>query len=71
MSRLVVEIKVGESLRIGDALLVLEKKSGQVARLRIDADPSIPVISPKTRRHQGDNPQRMSAASSIEDQHNG
>lgn len=38
-----IDLKVGEKLQIGDATLVLEQKSGQLARLVIDADKSVPV----------------------------
>lgn len=38
-----VDLKVGESLRIGEAILTLEEKSGQLARLAIEADRSIPI----------------------------
>lgn len=37
-------MKVGESVRIGDvAVLTLEQKSGQIARIAIEADKSVPV----------------------------
>ncbi len=38
-----IDLKVGEALKIGDTVLRLESKSGQLARLVIDADKSIPV----------------------------
>lgn len=43
MATIKVDLRVGESLRIGDAVIVLEQKSGQLARLVIEADKSIPV----------------------------
>ncbi|MGL5156742.1 MAG: hypothetical protein ACRC9H_17765 [Aeromonas veronii] len=46
MSKLTVTIKVGETLRIGDTLIRLEKKSGQLAHLVIDADPGITITPP-------------------------
>lgn len=39
-----IDVRVGESLSIGDvATITLEQKSGQVARLAIQADRSIPI----------------------------
>lgn len=38
-----IDLRPGEKLRIGDAVITLEQKSGQLARLVIDADKSIPV----------------------------
>lgn len=38
-----IDLKPGEKLQIGDATVTLEQKSGQLARLVIDADKSIPV----------------------------
>lgn len=38
-----LDIKVGESIAIGDVILRLEKKSGQLARVAIDHAPSITV----------------------------
>lgn len=43
MATIKVDLRVGETLRIGDAVIVLEQKSGQLARLVIEADKSIPV----------------------------
>lgn len=38
-----IDLKPGESLSIGSAVVTLESKSGQVARLSVQADKSIPV----------------------------
>lgn len=38
-----IDLKPGQKLQIGDAIVTLEQKSGQLARLVIDADKSIPV----------------------------
>lgn len=38
-----LELKVGESVKIGDAVVTLEDKSGKVARLAIAADKSVPI----------------------------
>ncbi len=45
-----LELRVGESVKIGDAVVTLEDKSGKVARLAIDADKSVPImrIGPST-----------------------
>lgn len=38
---LTIDIKPGQKLQIGDTILVMESKSGQVARLVIDAPKSV------------------------------
>lgn len=38
-----LEIRVGESIKIGNATVTLEEKSGKIARLSIEADKSIPI----------------------------
>ncbi|MDR0457842.1 MAG: hypothetical protein LBH10_02250 [Burkholderiaceae bacterium] len=38
-----VDLKVGESVAVGDALITLSQKSGQRARLAVRANPSIAV----------------------------
>jgi sRNA-binding carbon storage regulator CsrA len=38
-----IEIRVGESVKIGDATVTLEDKSGKIARLSIDAPKSVPI----------------------------
>lgn len=38
-----LELRVGESLKIGDAVLTLEDKSGKIARLAIQADKAVPI----------------------------
>lgn len=38
-----IDLKPGELLRIGDAVVRLDQKSGQVARLSIEADRSVPI----------------------------
>ena len=40
---LALDLKVGDSIKIGDAVITLEEKSGKYARLIINADKSIPV----------------------------
>lgn len=47
---LYLDIKVGESVTIGDNVTVtLEEKSGQVARLAFDADKSVPIRKAQPR----------------------
>jgi len=38
-----IDLKPGEAITIGNATVRLESKSGQVARLVVEADKSIPV----------------------------
>lgn len=38
-----IDLRPGQSLAIGDAIVTLEAKSGQVARLAVVAPKSIPV----------------------------
>lgn len=38
-----LELRVGESVKIGDAMVTLEDKSGKIARLSIEADKSVPI----------------------------
>lgn len=40
---LAIDLKVGESVAIGDTIVTLQAKSGQLARLQIVADKSVPV----------------------------
>ena len=46
MSKMTVNLKVGETLAIGAATVRLEKKSGQVARLVIEAAPDTQIKTP-------------------------
>lgn len=39
-----VDLRIGEVLQIGDAIVVLEHKSGRVARLVIHAPRSVQVV---------------------------
>lgn len=40
---LVLDVKVGDSIRIGDAVVTLVDKSGKVARLSIEASKDVPI----------------------------
>lgn len=55
-----IDLKVGESVRIGGALITLEEKSGKTAKLAIQADRSIPV-----ERVQQRTPASIAAATGI------
>ena len=48
MPKLTVDLRINETLMIGDAKVRLERKSGQLARLVIDA-PANTCVSPPTR----------------------
>jgi sRNA-binding carbon storage regulator CsrA len=50
-SRILVELKTGESLKIGDTVLVLVDKSGKRARLDIHAPESVKVENSGARKH--------------------
>lgn len=43
MALLRVDLKPGEKLKIGDAVITFESKSGQLARLVVEADRAVPV----------------------------
>ena len=43
-----MELRVGESVKIGDAVVTLEQKSGQLARLSIDAKPEVQITKIRT-----------------------
>lgn len=43
MSNLNLDLRVGESVAIGDAIVTAVQKSGQLVRLQIQADKSIQV----------------------------
>ena len=45
-SKLHVELRIGETLHIGNSTVTLEKKSGQRARLLVQAPADIPVTHP-------------------------
>lgn len=60
MSKMTVDLKVGETLTIGEATVRLEQKSGQLARLVILADDATPITPPKARRNTASEA-RMSA----------
>lgn len=42
-STLRLDLKPGESIRVGDAVITLEDKSGRAARISVQADRSVPI----------------------------
>jgi len=50
MTRLSVDMRIGDVLTIGTTTVRLDKKSGQLARLVIVADELTPIVTPKARR---------------------
>ncbi len=55
-----IDIRVGEQIKVGEAVLTLEAKSGQTARLAIDAPRSV-----KIERISQHSPAQMAAAGGI------
>jgi len=51
MTLLHLDVRVGDTLTIGDVRLRLEKKSGQVARFTIEADSKIRITLPHREIH--------------------
>lgn len=43
-----IDLRPGESVQVGDAVITLEHKKGSGARLSIDADRSVPIKRLKT-----------------------
>lgn len=52
--RIHIDLKRGETLTIGGATVRLEQKSGQVARLVIEADERTPIKTPGDMRKAAD-----------------
>ena len=58
--KLNTEIKVGDApLIIGDVRIYLEKKSGQTARLRIEAPATTEILTPAKRKSAGTNSEHL------------
>lgn len=70
MSKMTIDLKIGETLSIGAATVRLEKKSGQLARLVIVADDNTPITPPKARREPASEA-RMSALHNETGEHHG
>ena len=46
------DIKVGESIKVGDAVVTIQAKSGQICTLLIDAPPHVPIQTTRDRKKQ-------------------
>lgn len=62
-----IELRAGETVRIGGALVTLTQKSGQRARLAVCADRSIEIVRPGGHPTTG----AQECASSIEEANHG
>lgn len=51
-NKLSVDVKVGETLTIGDTDITLVHKSGQLARLIVIAPPETEITTPRQRRER-------------------
>ena len=49
------DIKVGESIKVGDAVVTIQAKSGQICTLLIDAPPDVPIKTARDRKKQEGN----------------
>lgn len=47
---LLTTLTVGETLLIGEAIVTVEARSGNRVRLRVNADPSIKIVTPKKNK---------------------
>ena len=47
MSKFSTVLRVGESLRVGEALITLQEKNGRMAKLTIDAAPEVLIQTPQ------------------------
>lgn len=54
-----VDLKIGESIKIGEAILKLDDKSGKVVRLSIDADIAIPIQRVKNEKTEHSNSKKL------------
>jgi hypothetical protein len=57
-----IDLKPGQAISIGEAIITLEAKSGQLARLSVQADKSIPV---RKLQEQGPSVAKMVAEHGI------
>ncbi len=49
-TKLTVDLKVNETLMVGTTAIRLEKKSGQIARLVVSAEPQTTITTPNAAR---------------------
>ena len=64
-SKLHVELRIGETLHIGNSTVTLEKKSGQRARLLVQSDAGIRMIPPNAGHKPNTNLSAHECASSA------
>ena len=55
-----IDLRVGESLRLGDAILTLKEKSGRLARLTVRAPGAVQVRQQPGAQECASSPQRGS-----------
>ena len=55
-----IDLRVGESLRLGDAVLTLKEKSGRMARLTVRAPEAVQVRQQPSAQECAPSPQRGS-----------
>ena len=55
-----IDLRVGQSLRVGDAVLTLHEKSGRMARLTVSAPGAVPIQTNHRAQECASSPQRGS-----------
>ena len=55
-----IDLRVGQSLRVGDAVLTLHEKSGRLARLTVSAPGAVPIQTNHRAQECASSPQRGS-----------
>ena len=55
-----IDLRVGQSLRLGDAVLTLQEKSGRLARFTVRAPEAVQVRQPTSAQECASSPQRGS-----------
>ena len=55
-----IDLRVGQSLRVGDAVLTLHEKSGRLARLTVSAPGAVPIQTNRRAQECASTPQRGS-----------
>lgn len=58
-----MDLRPGESIKVGSAIITLEAKSGQLARLSIQADKSVPVS--RVDQQQGSSAAKIAAENGM------
>lgn len=55
-----IDLRVGQSLRLGDAVVTLQEKSGRMARLTVRAPEAVQVRQPTSAQECASSPHRGS-----------